>query len=87
MHLCSSLITGECVTCTSYGFRLRQLGEVKKGVYLVLNMGIFLTKTHRFGTGGLYSPPRSRVKQILTWIDAVYLTAFGLLKNTHPLPL
>ncbi len=26
--------------------------------------------------------PRSRVKQILTWIDAVYLTAFGLLKKT-----
>ncbi len=29
----------------------------KKSVYNVLNMDIFLTKTHRFATGGLYSPP------------------------------
>ncbi len=26
-------------------------------VYKVLNMDIFLTKAHRFATGGLYSPP------------------------------
>ncbi len=53
----SSLITQRrrptSSTCTA---STRQSAEVRKRVYYVWNMDIFLTKTHGF-TGGLYSPP------------------------------
>ncbi len=47
----SSLIT-QCWNA----FRLPQSAEVIKKCYYVWNRGIFLTKTHGFATGGLYSP-------------------------------
>ncbi len=33
--------------------------EVREKCFYVLNMDIFLMKTHGFVTGGLYSPPRA----------------------------
>ncbi len=49
---------------------------------------IFLTKTHGFATGGLYSPPGAVRGMFLLWMDALYLTSFGLSnRNTHILPL
>ncbi len=37
--------------------RMTVSGNEEKSVYYVWNMDIFLTKTHGFTTGGLYSPP------------------------------
>ncbi len=33
---------------------------------------IFLIKTHQFATRGLYSPPRSCVRYVLLWMEALY---------------
>ncbi len=58
----------------------------EKSIYNLWNMDIFLTKTHRFATRGLYSPPRSHVRHVLLWMRVLYLTNFGLLKEKkkHP---
>ncbi len=75
--------------CLPRVLRLRPTSSWKweKSVYNVLNMDIFLTKTHRFAAGGLYSPPRSHVRHVLLWMDALYLTTFGLLKKKKHLPM
>ncbi len=40
---------------------------------------------HRLATGGA---PRSRMRHVLLWMDALYWTSFGLLKNnSHSLSL
>ncbi len=47
-------------------------------------MDIFLTKTHGFATGGLYSPFIRHVRHVLLWMCGFYLTSFGLFNRNTP---
>ncbi len=66
------------------GLHVWQLSEVRESVYNVLNMDILFTK-HIDSLQEAFFHPRSRVRHVLLWMDALYLTSFG--KNTRPLPL
>ncbi len=97
--LCSSKQTRETSISqrrampTSYvicrnGLLVWQSVEVRKNVYYIWNMDIFVTKTHGFATGGLYPPPpRSRGRHVLLRIRALYFTSSGLLTKSTRLPL
>ncbi len=61
---CIALINAVCVTLTSNVIRITEqlppatVGKSEGKVFINnLNVDIFLTKTHWFATGGLYSPP------------------------------
>ncbi len=58
--------------------------KLHKTVYIILNMDIFLTKAHRFATGGLYSPSQCHVMHVLIWMRTLYSTTFGLFGQKHP---
>ncbi len=69
----SSLITGACATHMSYvirrnGFRLRQLGEVRKRCLYHFKYGSFSYKKALICYRRPLFTPQSRVKHVLTWM-------------------
>ncbi len=56
------------------GFCLVSGSERK--VFKCLNLDIFLTKTHRFATGGLYSPPGAVLGLLFFGMDALLFDYF-----------
>ncbi len=55
----------------------------EKTVNYILNMDIFLTKTHRFTTGGLYSPPELR-EALFIMDRCTLLNFFWTVEKKHP---
>ncbi len=51
-----SALAPPAVKSAQNGLHVRQLAQARETIYNVLNMDNFLTKTHWFTTGGLYSP-------------------------------
>ncbi len=58
--------------------------EVREKCLNVLNLDIFLTKTYRFTTGGLYSPPGAVLGLLFFWMDALLFDYFWTVEQKHP---
>ncbi len=77
--------------CISW-MRIWQLAEVTQNCLYHLKYGLFFIYFFVQKWTNHYRRPlfthRSHVRHVLRWMDALYLTTFGLLnKNTCPLPL
>ncbi len=86
---CSSLITGAWATPASYvirrnGFRLWRIAEVRKWCLYRFKYGYFSYKNAWIRYRRPLFSSRSHVRRVLIWMDALYLTTFGLLKKKTP---
>ncbi len=82
---CETSISPRCMRRIRLdGFHVRQSAEVRNNCLLRLKYGYFSYKNAWIRYRRPLFMPRSRVRHVLLWMRALYLTCFGLLKRNTP---